>query len=251
MSSWPSGSRGCCSRSCGSSGLSGIVVGILNAYDQFTIPSLTPVAWNLVIILGLVVGVPLSDEINTQLYIYAGVDPVRHARPVPDAAAISPRARRPDPPGHRLARPCGQAVLRPDAPRHGDARPHQRQRGDLDVLRVPVHRPGAGAAGDQQGVPALHAPAGDLLGRGRDRPLPDAVAPRCPERDPGIPKDGRRGHSADRVPARFRRACSRLRLPFPSPVSSTSTASSRPPTRRSSRSAWQRSRSGSCSTGGC
>ena len=33
-------------------GLSGIVVGILNAYDQFTVPALTPVAWNLVIILG-------------------------------------------------------------------------------------------------------------------------------------------------------------------------------------------------------
>ena len=39
-------------------GLSGIVVGILNAYDQFTVPALTPVAWNLVIILGLVLGVP-------------------------------------------------------------------------------------------------------------------------------------------------------------------------------------------------
>ena len=38
--------------------LSGIVVGILNAYDQFTVPALTPVAWNLVIILGLVLGVP-------------------------------------------------------------------------------------------------------------------------------------------------------------------------------------------------
>ena len=35
-------------------GLSGIIVGILNAYDQFTVPALTPVAWNLVIILGLV-----------------------------------------------------------------------------------------------------------------------------------------------------------------------------------------------------
>lgn len=53
-------------------GLSGIVVGILNAYDQFTVPSLTPVAWNVVIILGLVFGVPLSGDVDTQLYIYAG-----------------------------------------------------------------------------------------------------------------------------------------------------------------------------------
>ncbi len=42
-------------------GLSGIIVGILNAYDQFTVPALTPVAWNLVIILGLVLGVPRPE----------------------------------------------------------------------------------------------------------------------------------------------------------------------------------------------
>ena len=53
-------------------GLSGIVVGILNAYDQFTVPALTPVAWNLVIILGLVLGVPGADGEDAELYIYAG-----------------------------------------------------------------------------------------------------------------------------------------------------------------------------------
>jgi putative peptidoglycan lipid II flippase len=53
-------------------GLSGIVVGILNAHDQFTIPSLTPVAWNLVIILGLALGVPLADGRHAELYVYAG-----------------------------------------------------------------------------------------------------------------------------------------------------------------------------------
>jgi len=42
-------------------GLSGIIVGILNSYDHFTVPALTPVAWNLVIILGLVIGVPQTD----------------------------------------------------------------------------------------------------------------------------------------------------------------------------------------------
>src|SRR6185437_11845517 len=53
--------------------LSGIIVGILNAYDHFTVPALTPVAWNLVIILGLVLGVPAASSEDTQLYIYAGL----------------------------------------------------------------------------------------------------------------------------------------------------------------------------------
>ena len=53
-------------------GLSGIVVGILNAYDQFTVPALTPVAWNLVIILGLVLGVPAAGSQDAELYVYAG-----------------------------------------------------------------------------------------------------------------------------------------------------------------------------------
>jgi len=53
-------------------GLSGIVVGILNAYDEFTVPALTPVAWNLVIIVGLVLGVPAVDGEDAKLYVYAG-----------------------------------------------------------------------------------------------------------------------------------------------------------------------------------
>ena len=35
-------------------GLSGVIVGILNTYDHFTVPALTPVFWNLAIIVGLV-----------------------------------------------------------------------------------------------------------------------------------------------------------------------------------------------------
>ena len=53
-------------------GLSGIVVGILNAYDHFTVPALTPVAWNLVIIAGLVLGVPQAGSEDAELYVYAG-----------------------------------------------------------------------------------------------------------------------------------------------------------------------------------
>jgi putative peptidoglycan lipid II flippase len=53
-------------------GVSGIVVGILNSYDQFTIPALTPVVWNLAIIAGLVIGVPQADTSSAKLYVYAG-----------------------------------------------------------------------------------------------------------------------------------------------------------------------------------
>jgi putative peptidoglycan lipid II flippase len=53
-------------------GIFGIVVGILNSYDHFTVPALTPVAWNLVIILGLVLGVPRADTVDGELYVYAG-----------------------------------------------------------------------------------------------------------------------------------------------------------------------------------
>jgi putative peptidoglycan lipid II flippase len=54
-------------------GLGGIVVGILNTYHQFAVPALAPVAWNLVIIVGLLLGVPRIDDESAQLYLYAGV----------------------------------------------------------------------------------------------------------------------------------------------------------------------------------
>jgi putative peptidoglycan lipid II flippase len=53
-------------------GVSGIVVGILNSYDEFTIPALTPIFWNLAIIAGLVIGVPRADTVDAKLYVYAG-----------------------------------------------------------------------------------------------------------------------------------------------------------------------------------
>src|SRR3954451_20341792 len=53
-------------------GATGIVVGILNSYDEFSIPALTPVAWTLVIIAGLVFGVPRVNGTDHKLYVYAG-----------------------------------------------------------------------------------------------------------------------------------------------------------------------------------
>ena len=53
-------------------GLFGIVTGILNSYDEFSIPALTPVFWNLAIIAGLAIGVPQADNESSKLYVYAG-----------------------------------------------------------------------------------------------------------------------------------------------------------------------------------
>jgi len=52
-------------------GVSGIVVGILNTYDHFTVPAISPVFWNLAIIAGLAIGVPQAHTMNTKLYVYA------------------------------------------------------------------------------------------------------------------------------------------------------------------------------------
>jgi putative peptidoglycan lipid II flippase len=53
-------------------GLSGVVVGVLNSYEEFTIPALTPVFWNIAIIVALVLGVPQADTASGKLYVYAG-----------------------------------------------------------------------------------------------------------------------------------------------------------------------------------
>jgi len=52
-------------------GVSGIVVGILNTYDHFTVPALSPVLWNLAIVAGLAIGVPRASTANGKLYVYA------------------------------------------------------------------------------------------------------------------------------------------------------------------------------------
>jgi putative peptidoglycan lipid II flippase len=52
-------------------GISGIVVGILNTYEHFSVPALTPVFWNLAIIAGLVIGVPHAHSESGKLKVYA------------------------------------------------------------------------------------------------------------------------------------------------------------------------------------
>ena len=61
-------------------GVSGIVVGILNSYDHFTVPALSPVFWNVAIIAGLALGVPHASGDSAKLYIYAASILVAHAR---------------------------------------------------------------------------------------------------------------------------------------------------------------------------
>jgi len=51
-------------------GLNGLLVGILNAYDHFAIPAISPLVWNVVIIAGMVLLRPLFSGPN-QLYAYA------------------------------------------------------------------------------------------------------------------------------------------------------------------------------------
>ena len=51
-------------------GLSGLVVGILNSFDQFAVPALAPLAWNLAIIATLIVLVP-QFEGDDRIYAYA------------------------------------------------------------------------------------------------------------------------------------------------------------------------------------
>ena len=51
--------------------LNGLVVGILNAYDHFTIPALSPLVWNVVIIVLLVAVRPAFDTPDSELYAYA------------------------------------------------------------------------------------------------------------------------------------------------------------------------------------
>src|SRR5205814_690950 len=52
-------------------GVSGIVVGILNTYEHFTVPALSPVFWTVAIIVGSVIGVPEADSMSTKLFVYA------------------------------------------------------------------------------------------------------------------------------------------------------------------------------------
>ena len=154
-------------------GLTGLVVGILNVHDHFTIPAIAPLVWNLVIIAGMVGLAPLFEGDN-QLYAYAiGVV----AGTLVQLLMMLPTLR-------RMGFPIGHIRL----PRRDDERVRR-----VLLLMLPVSiglglininlllntvigfgRLRRGAARDRRRLPDLHAPAGDVPRRGRDRAVPAA-----------------------------------------------------------------------------
>ena len=68
-------------------GLTGLVVGILQAGGQFGPTAFVPVLWNVVIIVGLVVVTPLVSH-GDRIYVYAVGDRGRDARPAALPAAV-------------------------------------------------------------------------------------------------------------------------------------------------------------------
>ena len=76
-------------------GLSGVIVGILNTYDHFTVPALTPVFWNLAIIAGLVARRAARRQRGRGALRLRGRDPGRDPDPAVPARAVAARARRP------------------------------------------------------------------------------------------------------------------------------------------------------------
>ena len=195
-------------------GLAGVVNAMLNAFDEFFVPALAPVAWNVVIIAVLVGAAPFWHSIDDRLYAYAiGIllgTVVQFALPLPLAA----RPRRPPQPHARHLGPARAARLRADAAGLARPRADQRQPADRHLVRdTGQRRPRA--RGDRQGVPHLHAAAGDVLGRRRDGRVPGALARGERARRTRLPADAGDGAPADRVPARARprsrSRCSRSR----------------------------------------
>ena len=183
-------------------GLSGIVVGILNTYHHFALPALAPVAWNVVIIVGLLLGVPQIDDESARALPLCRPRGGRDAGAAPPADPVASPPRRTADDGHRLARSGGEARAGADAAGHADDRARQRELPRRHAVRVEAPRPGARAGGDRQGVPAVHAAAGHLRRRRDDGALPDARAVRGAQRRRRAPARARRRDAPDRVPPR-------------------------------------------------
>ena len=121
-------------------GVFGVVVGVLNSYEQFTIPALTPVFWNLAIIAGLVIGVPRADSADAELYVYAGSIVVATLVQLLLPHSLAARAGRRPAPRVRRSRSGRAPRLRAHGAGHARARADQRQRGDRDDLRRQADR---------------------------------------------------------------------------------------------------------------
>ena len=154
-------------------GLNGLVVGILNAYDHFTIPAISPLVWNVVIIVFLV-GARAALPRRRPALRLRDRRPRRHGRAARDGAARSCGASASSfELVVRLARPAGQAGLRADAA--GDHRPRDHQLRPADQLDR-----SARCVSDQapRAIDAAFRiymlPAGHVQRRDRDRAVPGA-----------------------------------------------------------------------------
>ena len=141
-------------------GLTGIVVGILNSYDHFTVPALSPVAWNLVILLGLALGAEHTPNKSTRLYFYAVAilvaTIVQFLLPLPSAA----RQRRPVTDGDRHPRPGGETDVRADGAGDDRSRADQHQRGNRSALRDALSQADTRPRRDRPCVPLYMLPQG-------------------------------------------------------------------------------------------
>ncbi len=149
--------------------LTGLLVGILQSYDEFTIPAIAPAVWNIVI---LVLLVALRNQFHQRIYAYAVAWLVAT---VVQLLMAGWALRRID---FRLGfqidwrDPRGAAGADPVPP--GDDEHRDRQPRHLHQCRLWVAGVESCAGGDQQRVPDLHAAPRRVQRRGRDRPVPDA-----------------------------------------------------------------------------
>ena len=181
-------------------GLSGVIVGILNTYDHFTVPALTPVFWNLAIIAGLWLGVPRVDGEDAALYVYAGAilvaTLIQLFLPVPWLRGLDGRIQLVldwrDPAVRRIFTLMLPVTLTLGLINVSAV---------IDTLdRLAPRRPRPCACRDQLGLQALHAPAGHVLGRGRDRPVPGPRPSRRPQRPRRLQSDDQHRPAPDRLP---------------------------------------------------
>ncbi len=154
-------------------GLNGLLVGILQSYDHFTIPAISPAVWNVVIIVLLVVLRPHFHGEEAPALRVRDRDPGRHVRAAADGRSArsggSTSACRFTSTGTTRASSQVFMLMLPVTIGLGIV--------NLDQLINSVFGTlvsERSAAGDRQRVPRLHAAAGPVQRGGRDRPVPDA-----------------------------------------------------------------------------
>ena len=183
-------------------GLFGVVTGILNSYEQFTIPALTPVFWNLAIILGLVLGVPRADTESGKLYVYAGSIVVgtliQFLLPLPWLRRLDGSLRL----ALDVRDPAVKQVFKLMIP-------VMLGLGLINVNAVigtivasKLIDPELAPSAIDKAFRVYMLPAGDVLRRRRDGALPVAGAALHARRHGGLPGDRLHGVAADQLPAR-------------------------------------------------